>query len=216
MAPETHPAPADSDLPSSLPLRRFTPAAWATEALGDISALLNDHAHLERKAATNALDLLQRWPHGLSPDEWVRAITSIARDEAQHLALVARILRSRQGSVTKTHEVRYAKDLHGLVRYGEAQRELLDRLLISALIEARSCERFALLGKATTDLQLSRLYQGLWSSERGHFQLFLGLARTALPDLDVDARWDWFLEQEAQIIASQSPGPRIHSWPSCH
>ena len=181
-------------------------------ALADELALLNDHAHLEKKAATNALSLLQRWPHGACPDHWVHAITSIARDESQHLAMVARIIRNRGGQVSRNHEVQYARELHGLVRYGEAHRELLDRLLISALIEARSCERFALLGEATTDATLSKLYRGLWASERGHYQLFLDLARSALPDLDVDERWSWFLDREGEIIADQPPGSRIHSW----
>src|SRR5215213_4622160 len=126
-----------------LPLKYETPLRWATEALRHPLELLNDHAHLEKKAAANALELLNRWPEPSPPENWVAAMTAVARDEVEHLATVSRLLARRGGTLTRQHANPYAADLHKLVRRGKGKEELVDRLMISALIEARSCERFA-------------------------------------------------------------------------
>src|SRR5512132_4440907 len=133
---------------TGLPLRYETPPAWATQVLARPLELLNDHAHLEKKAAANALELLNRWPEPSPPENWVAAMTAVARDEVEHLATVCRILARRGGRLTKQHSNRYAAELRALVRQGEGRAELVDRLMVSALIEARSCERFNLLGEA--------------------------------------------------------------------
>src|SRR3954449_846289 len=134
-----------------LPLKYETPASWATQALREPLELLNDHAHLEKKAAANALELLNRWPEPNPPENWVAAMTAIARDEVEHLATVSRLLARRGGRLTRQHGNPYAADLHKLVRRGKGKEELVDRLMISALIEARSCERFRLLGEAVNE-----------------------------------------------------------------
>src|SRR3954468_15544014 len=131
-----------------LPLHYRTPPTWAAAVLTDPLALLNDHAHLEKKAATNALELLNRWPEPSPPENWVTAMTAVARDEVEHLAVVSRLLARRGGRLTKSHSNPYASALHQLVRKGRVPDELVDRLMISSLIEARSCERFKLLGDA--------------------------------------------------------------------
>src|SRR4028118_2189351 len=128
-----------------LPLKYATPPAWAADALRRPLELLNDHAHLEKKAASNALELLNRWPEPSPPENWVAAMTAIARDEVEHLSVVCRLLARRGGRLTRQHRNPYASDLHKLVRRGQGPGELVDRLMISALIEARSCERFRLL-----------------------------------------------------------------------
>src|SRR5829696_6764551 len=143
-----------------LPLRYKTPASWAQAALRRPLELLNDHAHLEKKAAANALELLNRWPEPSPPENWVAAMTAVARDEVEHLAVVTRLLARRGGRLTRQHANPYAADLHKLVRRGEGRDELVDRLMISALIEARSCERFALLGEACEDEEVRKLYKG--------------------------------------------------------
>ncbi len=194
-----------------LPLRRQTPETWATEALRNPLSLLNDHAHLEKKAAANALDLLNRWPEPTPPDYWVERMTAIARDEVEHLAIVCRILSHRGGQLTKYHRNVYAQALHGLVRRGKGTRELVDRLLVSALIEARSCERFELLSASCDDAELARLYANLWASENGHYLTFVDLARQIPEASEVEKRWRWMLEEEAKIIAAQTSGPRMHS-----
>ena len=196
-----------------LPLRFFTPESWAPLALSDPIALLNDHAHLEKKAASNALDMLLRWPEPSPPDGWVQAMTSIAIDEVSHLNSVTRILSRRGGALSRSHRSRYAADLRVLVRTGRGPHELLDRLLVSALIEARSCERFFLLADVAADEELAKLYRGLYQSEAGHYRVFLQLAKD-LPDADtlgVDDRWRLMLTQEAEIAASQPKQPGLHT-----
>src|SRR5688572_18836734 len=195
-----------------LPLRYQTPAGWAAAALRRPLELLNDHAHLEKKAAANALELLNRWPEPRPPENWVAAMTAVARDEVEHLAVVCRILARRGGRLTKQHSNRYAAELRALVRQGEGKSELVDRLMVSALIEARSCERFKLLGEACPDDQeLRKLYRGLWASEHGHYRTFVQLAEQIEPAERVAERWDEMLDAEARIIEKQEPGARMHS-----
>ena len=127
---------------SDLPLLSRTPDSWAGAVIKDLLALLNDHAYLEKKAASNALELLNRWPEPDCPPDWVSTLAAIASDEAAHLSLVVRLLNRRGGRLERTHRNPYANALRALVRKGRGNEELVDRLLISALIEARSCERF--------------------------------------------------------------------------
>lgn len=194
----------------SLPLTWSTPARWAALALRDPLALLNDHAHLEKKAATNALDLLNRWPEPSPPENWVQMMTAIARDEVEHLALVVRILARRGGRLTKTHRNPYAAELRSLVRKGRGLHDTLDRLMVSALLEARSCERFALLADACDDRELAKLYKGLFASEAGHYRIFIDLARSLPRVSGVEKRWREWLAAEAKIIKNQPPGPMMH------
>ena len=194
-----------------LPLKYETPASWATHALREPLALLNDHAHLEKKAAANALELLNRWPEPNPPENWVAAMTAIARDEVEHLATVSRLLARRGGRLTRQHGNPYAADLHKLVRRGKGKEELVDRLMISALIEARSCERFRLLADTVEDdAELAKLYKALWASEHGHYRTFIDLAEQILPSNEVEQRWQQMLRDEAKLIQRQSPGPRMH------
>jgi tRNA-(ms[2]io[6]A)-hydroxylase len=199
---------------AKLPLRYHTPPAWAATVLTEPLALLNDHAHLEKKAATNALELLNRWPEPSPPENWVTAMTAVARDEVDHLAVVTRLLARRGGALTKSHANPYASELHKLVRKGRGTEELVDRLMISSLIEARSCERFKLLGDTvadTHDAELGKLYRNLWASEHGHYLSFIQLAEQILPERQVAERWDEMLDLEAKLIQAQSAGPRMHS-----
>ncbi len=112
---------------TDLPLRSETPSEWASQALREPLALLNDHAWLEKKAASNALELLNRWPEPCPPENWVQAMTAIARDEVEHLAVVTRLLARRGGRLTKQHRCPYAADLRALVRLGHGLYELMDR-----------------------------------------------------------------------------------------
>jgi tRNA-(ms[2]io[6]A)-hydroxylase len=197
---------------ADLPLRYKTPTAWAAAALREPLALLNDHAHLEKKAATNALELLNRFPEPNPPENWVTAMTAVARDEVEHLAVVTRLLARRGGKLSRQHRNEYASRLRDLVRMGTGPGELVDRLMISALIEARSCERFKLLADVCEeDRELAKLYRGLWASEHGHYRTFIQLAEQIQPEKLVAKRWDEMLDAEARIIRSQSPGPRMHS-----
>lgn len=214
------------DRTADLPLRYRTPDAWAHAALAEPLALLNDHAHLEKKAAANALELLNRWPEPDPPEYWVERMSAIARDEVDHLATVTRLLARRGGQLTKFHRNPYANELRALVRTGKNPDEIVDRLMVSALIEARSCERFEVLARCCDDAggcgdaELRRLYEDLWGSENGHYRIFIELARD-LPGVwhcrreasgdAIEQRWSEWLDAEARIIASQPPGPRMHA-----
>lgn len=195
-----------------LPLHSFTPVEWGRAALSDTVALLIDHAFLEKKAANNALELLTRWPNDFLPG-WVETMTAVARDESAHLAQVVRLLAKRGGRLERTHKNPYANALRQLVRKGD-KGELLDRLLISAMIELRSCERFSVLAEAAAasgDDELAAFYKALWSSEMGHYKIFLRLGAKLAKRAVLEERWQQMLTAEAAILAAQEPGPRIHS-----
>ncbi len=193
----------------SLPLHSRTPLEWGRSVLKDPLPLLADHAILEKKAANNAMDLMIRWPGDWVPG-WVETMTSVARDEASHLAQVTRILLRRGGRLGKTHKNPYVNALRDLVRKGEIG-DTIDRLFVSALIEARSCERFSVLAQTAEDPELAALYKALYLSEMGHYKVFLKLAYKIAEKNDVDRRWEQLLAAEAKILAEQLPGPRLHS-----
>lgn len=180
--------------------------------LADPIALLVDHAFLEKKAANNAMELMTHWPSDWFPG-WVEAMTGVARDEAAHLAQVVRLLVRRKGRLGRIHKNPYANALRMLTRKGETT-EIVDRLMVSALIELRSCERFAVLAAASEDAELAAFYRALFASEMGHYKLFLRLAHKIGPKEDTGARWEQLLTAEAEILSDQPPGPRIHSSPT--
>lgn len=197
---------------AALPLKSRTPLSWAHGVLSDPLTLLSDHAFLEKKAANNAMELMTYWPNEWLPG-WVETMTGVARDEAAHLSQVTRILIRRGGRLARTHKNPYANELRTLVRKGQAG-ELIDRLFVSALIEARSCERFAVLAEAAAasgDVELAAFYKALFSSELGHYKVFVRLAQKAAGRKTAQDRWEEMLVKEAEILARQEPGPRIHS-----
>lgn len=193
-----------------------TPASWAEVALRDVIALLNDHAHLEKKAALNALALLHRFPGGgtaraAGASAWVRHLAAVARDETDHLGRVLRLLERRGAAMSPGHRNPYAAALHRHVRTGQGPAEVEDLLFVSALIEARSCERFALLRAHAADRDLLALYAALEASERGHHRIFLELAAALLSADELKARWHRWRVLEADAIVAQRPGPAMHS-----
>lgn len=197
------------------PLAVSTPPGWAASALEQPLELLEDHAHLERKAATNALGLLSRMPRRLAAGDravWRRRLTGIARDEVEHLGLVLALLEERGGTLGGGHRNPYAADLRARESSGPSSDEVLvDRLLTSGLIEARSAERFGLLHRAAADPDLARLYRGLEASERGHHRTFLLLAASVVGAKAANRRWAEWVDREAEVIRLQAPGPRMHS-----
>jgi tRNA 2-(methylsulfanyl)-N6-isopentenyladenosine37 hydroxylase len=198
-------------LVNTLPIKYFTPVEWATGVLQEPVVLLCDHAYLERKAASNALELLNRWAEPTCPDAWVQTLSHVAQDETAHLYTVSRLITKRGGALPRSHKNHYANDLRGLVRVGKGKLDILDRLLVSALIEVRSCERFLVLAGASKDAELKHLYHSLFASEAGHYKTFLSLAETVMERDAVEARWDDLLEREAEIIQAQPKGARVHS-----
>ncbi|HVZ81096.1 MAG TPA: tRNA-(ms[2]io[6]A)-hydroxylase [bacterium] len=195
----------------SLPLRTATPPSWAPSVLKDPIALLSDQAYLEKKAANNALEFLNLWPGPEAPEHWLSSVAAIAQDETTHMKMVLKLLEKRGGKLERTHKNQYAMDLRSCIRKGKGLQDLADRLLISALIEARSCERFERLAEACEDGELARFYSGLLESENGHYRLFVDMAKKVMPTKEVESRWDKLLDMEAKIIQEQEKGHRIHS-----
>ncbi len=190
-------------------LRSKTPDGWLDVALGAMDLTLSDHAHLEKKAAASALKLVADHPDrpGL-----VRPLAKLAQEELQHFLAVLTEL-GRLGHPLRPDEGDpYAQQLRRLVRSGGVER-LVDRLLVGALIEARSCERLFLLAEGLArpggDARLAELYDRLARSEGGHETLFLDLARE-VGGAAADARADAMAEAEARIVAELPVLARIH------
>jgi tRNA-(ms[2]io[6]A)-hydroxylase len=177
-------------------LKVKTDPAWLTLALERFDEVLHDHAHCEKKAAANALSLLQAYPElpGL-PAQMAR----LAREEAAHLAKVLQIMEARGLSLGRDAGDPYAQALQAHVRTGHKERQL-DRLLIAAIIEARSAERLELLASGLTDEGLRRFYAELAQSEDGHQVLFVRLAEALVSEEVVAQRLEALLLAEAQII----------------
>jgi len=161
-----------------------TDAAWAEEALRDVDAVLADHAHCEMKAASNALSLATRHP---ADAELVRTLTDLAREEIEHFQRVLALLVERRIALGPPPVDAYASDLrravHQLPRERVGGAPLVDRLLVGALIEARSCERFKLLAEATATKPEHAAAHALWNdllgSEARHYRTFVDLAARA-------------------------------------
>ena len=187
-------------------MKRPTAAAWLETALADFDAVLIDHAHCEKKAAANALSLLQAYPEipGL-PAQMAR----LAREESAHLARVLQLMERRGLALGRDKGDPYAQRLQELVRKTQPERRL-DRLLVAAIIEARSCERLELLAKALPDERLRRFYAELAQSEDGHQELFVRLAEKAHDEEVARARLEELLRAEAEIVARMPIRAAVH------
>lgn len=183
-----------------------TPKAWVQAAVGDLEVLLLDHANCERKAAATALSLLSRYERvpGL-PERMSR----LAREELRHYEQVLAILAARRVALRPVSASRYAGGLRDLVRSPEPGR-LVDLLLCGALVEARSCERFAAL-LPVLPADLARFYQTLLASEARHFEDYLLLAQAVGSADEVAARLPSFMQREAELITTPDPQFRFHS-----
>ncbi len=177
-------------------LKSVTDARWLPHALAHFDEVLIDHAHCEKKAAANALSLLQAHPEvpGL-PAQMAR----LAREEASHLAKVLQLMEGRGLTLGRDGGDPYAKGLQQLVRHGAKERRL-DRLLIAGIIEARSFERLLLLAEGLDDPSLKRLYAELAKSEYGHQKLFVQLAKAVEAEEVVERRLDELLAEEAKLV----------------
>ncbi len=185
-----------------------TPDGWLPHALAHFDQVLVDHAHCEKKAAANALSLLQSYPDvpGL-PAHMAR----LAREESAHLAKVLQLMEKRGLVLGFDKGDPYAQGLQALLRKGAKERRV-DRFLVAALIEARSCERLALLaqGLVKTDPALARFYEELATSEHGHQRLFVRLALEVEPKDVVGARLAELAQAEAALVRSLPVRAAVH------
>lgn len=185
-----------------------TPDTWLDAASERIPELLLDHANCELKAASTALGFLYRYPERTA---LAQRMSRLAREELRHFEQVRSIMEAMQVPFERLTASRYAGGLRDAVRADEPHK-LLDMLLVGALIEARSCERFARLAPRLPE-QLGSFYRGLLASESRHFEHYLEFARseTGVSQAELDARLDELKAIEAQLIAAPDRDFRFHS-----
>lgn len=198
-----------SDQSTVLGLKLPTDPRWVNLASISLEDILTDHAYCEQKAATSCISLIQRYPE---KEKLVRELAPIVTEEWGHFRMVLAELTKR--GLKLGHQ---RKDLYvnGLLQHqrkgGSGEDRLLDQLLICALIEARSCERFRLLSEGLGDRYLRNFYRRFMESEAGHYTLFINLAYEYLPKQTVKERWQEWLTTEAAIIAGlELRGDRMH------
>jgi tRNA-(ms[2]io[6]A)-hydroxylase len=190
-----------------LNLHAPTPLRWLAQVTPNLEELLIDHAHCEKKAAGVAMNLLFSY---VDKVELVHAMSIIVQEELNHFRLVLDLLERRKIRFRKLPPGKYAERLRLLANKLEPMRAV-DRLLIAALIEARSCERFGLLRDHLTDQELSAFFGALFESEARHHSIYVRLAKLFVPELRVNGRLSELAVQEARIIEEGDSLPRMHS-----
>jgi tRNA 2-(methylsulfanyl)-N6-isopentenyladenosine37 hydroxylase len=188
-------------------LQQPTSEAWVAQAMANIDVLLLDHYHCERKAAGVALNLMFRYP---SHTKLVRALTAIAQEELEHFEQVNQWLERRNVALAPLSSPPYAAGLRAQMRAKEPVR-LLDSLLVSGLIEARSHERLGLLGQHCPEPELARFYRALMASEARHYGIYWMLAVEYFERAEVEQRLAELAVVESELLLNLHPEPRIHS-----
>ncbi|MDP9088688.1 MAG: tRNA-(ms[2]io[6]A)-hydroxylase [Pseudomonadota bacterium] len=193
-------------------LRAPTPASWIEHACSFPDLLLIDHANCEKKAASTALSLMFAYAEDLDLTE---RMSRLAREELRHYEQVVKMMIALKIEPQRLAPGRYAAQLRRLVTSCEPQREV-DLMICGALIEARSCERFAALGQSI-GAPLDGLFQGLHAAEARHHEIYLKFARRAAAraKVDLQQRITVFAVREAQLIASPDAVFRFHSGIPC-
>jgi tRNA-(ms[2]io[6]A)-hydroxylase len=183
-----------------------TPRAWIEWALANPEILLVDHANCEKKAASTALNLMYRY---VDHYRLLNRLSRLAREELRHFEQVIGLMRERHVAYPQLSAARYAGELRKLVRSHEPAR-LFDTLLVGAIIEARSCERFAALVPVLDD-ELAGFYASLLKSESRHFSDYLKLAEELGSAQEVAARLPLLLARERELIEGPDTEFRFHS-----
>jgi tRNA-(ms[2]io[6]A)-hydroxylase len=183
-----------------------TPDAWVQQALRNPEILLIDHANCEKKAASTALNLMYRYVDNF---ELLNKMSRLAREELRHFEQVLAIMQKRRIPYSSVSASRYAAELRKPVRTSEPGK-LVDTLIVGAIIEARSCERFACLAPHL-DEELQKFYESLLKSEARHFQDYLTLAKKAAGGQSIDERVRFFLELERELVEAPDAEFRFHS-----
>lgn len=183
-----------------------TPDSWIEYALTHIPLLLIDHAHCERKAAASAINFMSKYPQKA---ELIQIMSPLAREELLHFEKVLHLMHQRNIALIPLHPSNYASEMHQHVAKNVCEERLCDQLIIGAIIEARSCERFAVLAPFLADEDLKKFYTTLIKAEARHFQDYLKLAQ--LYGGALDARIKFFLEIENRYIESEDRVFRFHS-----
>lgn len=180
---------------------------WITQAIANLDTILLDHSQCERKAAGVALNLIFRYP---SSTKLVRMLTGIAKEELEHFEQVNQWLERRGIELAPLSPPPYGAGLKSQIRSEEPKR-MLDSLLVSSLIEARSHERLGLFADYCPEPELAKFYRGLMASEARHYGTYWILANTYFERAVVTPRLEELAMVESQLLATLHPEPRIHS-----
>ena len=186
-----------------------TDPRWVNIAEKNIADILIDHAYCEQKAASSCISLIITYPE---KEKLVEALTPVVAEEWAHFERVLEQLKKRGFTLGFPRKDEYVEKLQKIVKKGgNRDQQLVEKLLLNALIEARSCERFRLLWKEIGETELSNFYYELMVSEAGHYKNFLALAKEYMNPEKVEKRWREILEQEAAILKDMEVrGDRMH------
>ena len=192
-----------------LGLQLPTDPRWVDIAQMNIEDILVDHAYCEQKAASSCISLIVQYP---DKKELVDMMTPVVAEEWSHFERVIEQLNKRGMTFGKMRKDEYVIRLSQILKKGGSrEQQLVEKLLMNALIEARSCERFKLLSQNIEDEELQKFYYELMVSEAGHYKNFLSLAKTYMPEDYVQERWKEFLVAEADILSTlEVRGDRMH------
>ena len=191
-----------------LGLKLETDPRWVNIVETNIEEILTDHAWCEQKAATNAITIITL---NSEHSDLVTDLLVLAKEELEHFQMVHEIIKKRGYKLGRERKDSYVNELYKFMnKGGNRVQSLIDRLLFSAMIEARSCERFKLLSKEIKDPELSKFYKELMISEAGHYTTFIGFARKYGKDIDVDKRWKELIDFEGEVIKRYGKSETIH------
>ncbi|WP_317168567.1 tRNA-(ms[2]io[6]A)-hydroxylase [Mucilaginibacter agri] len=192
-----------------LKLQLPTDPLWVKNVVeSNIEEILTDHAYCEQKAASNAITIIVQNP---DLSDLVQEMADLVREEMDHFKRVHDIIIKRGYTMGRERKDNYVNELFKfLTKGGGRSIQRVDRLLFSAMIEARSCERFKVLSENIGDPELSEFYRELMISEAGHYTMFLKFAKKYADGIDVDKRWEDFLVYEAEVIKNYGKAETIH------
>ncbi|WP_151894491.1 tRNA-(ms[2]io[6]A)-hydroxylase [Patiriisocius marinistellae] len=191
-----------------LGLKLPTDPRWVNIVEKNVEEILTDHAYCEQKATSTAISLIVSFPEYT---ELVQEMVLLVKEEISHFKLVHDKIIERGWVMGRDRKDEYVIALLKFFpKGGSRTTQLVHRLLIAALIEARSCERFRLLSEELQDKELAKFYRNLMISEAGHYTMFLGFARQYGERDEVDKKWQSLLEYEAEVMKGLSTGGSIH------
>jgi tRNA-(ms[2]io[6]A)-hydroxylase len=191
-----------------LGLKLPTDPRWAHVVEENLEEILVDHAYCEQKAASTAISFIVTYPE---LNDLVKSMSSLAREEMSHFEMVHKLILERNWTLGRERPDLYVRRIMNFFPKGDDRmKRLIYRLLVAALIEARSCERFRVLSENLKDEKLSNFYSELMASEANHYTIFLGFARKYGNRKQVDDLWNSLLEFEGDIIREFAEPRRIH------
>jgi len=185
-----------------------TETSWAEIAKDNLQQILTDHAFAEQKAASNAVSIIINYSE---ETELVKAMSDIAIEEMEHFRMVHKLMVARGMVLGREQKNDYARKLQGFFPKTKDRTDaLIQRLLVAAMIEARSCERFKVFADNMEDEELSKFYIELMISEANHYTMFLGFARQYQDREIVDKKWNALLAFEAEMMKNRGTEARVH------